>query len=172
MKSLFLLRHAKSPWGESGAADFDRPLNERGETAATRMGREMRRLGLAFDTVVASPARRVVETIASAEQGYDGRLSPLFEPRIYAASAETLLDLIRATPAKVRSLLLVGHNPGIEQLASMLTEANIAPLRESLALRFPTAGLAEIALPIETWTEAGDGGGTLRRFLRPRDIDP
>ena len=171
MKTLTLLRHAKSSWAEAGVADFDRALNERGRAAATRLGQEMRHLGLEFDAVFASPARRVAETVALVEQAYGKRLPIQIKPQIYEASVESLLGLIRTAAATVGSLLVVGHNPGLQQLALALTKAGETTLREGLADNLPTAALVEIRLPIAPWTEAGDAGGTLHRFVRPRDLD-
>lgn len=172
MKTLTLLRHAKSTWDDPVARDFDRPLNKRGRKAAQTVGREMRSLGLAFDQVIASPAVRVIETIADIEEGYGTALAPAYDPRLYLASAATLLDLIRGTGDSAESLLIVGHNPGLEMLALMLTGEAGERLRDELALKYPTATIAEITLPVPNWAEVREGAGTLARFIRPRDLDP
>lgn len=170
MKSLTLLRHAKSTWDDPVARDFDRPLNKRGRRAARTVGREMRDKGLAFDRVLASPAVRVVETIGEVESAY-GRLDPAFDQRIYLASPETLLDIVRSLPDSVDRLLLVGHNPGLEMLALALTRAGGA-LRDEAEIKYPTATLAEIQLPASRWGEVAESSGTLLHFIRPRDLDP
>jgi phosphohistidine phosphatase len=169
MKILTLLRHAKSGWDDPIVRDFDRPLNPRGRRAARTVAQEMRRLGLDFDLVLASPARRVVETIEAVE-GEFGPLPPDYDERLYLASPETLLDVVHETPAEAARLLLVGHNPGLESLALAL--AAPGPLRSEVELKYPTATLAEIALPVEGWDEVCTGAGELRRFIRPRDLDP
>lgn len=172
MKTVTLLRHAKSSWDDAVSRDFDRPLNGRGHRAARTVGREMRALGLAFDHVLASPAERVVETIAGVAEGYGRTLAPLFDKRIYLAAPTTLMDLIQQTPAEAARLLLIGHNPGLEGLALMLTEGDDTPLRDELAMKYPTATLAEISFAVNHWEEVDEGGGTLARFIRPRDLDP
>lgn len=172
MKTLTLLRHAKSTWDDPVARDFDRPLNMRGRKAAHTVGSEMRDLQLVFDRVVASPAARVVETIADIERGFGSALDPAYDQRVYLASAATLLDLIRETGDEAQSLLIVGHNPGLEILALMLTTERTERLRDELALKYPTATVAEISLPVERWADVREGIGTLARFIRPRDLDP
>lgn len=170
MKTLFLLRHAKSTWDDPVARDFDRPLNRRGREAARAVGAEMARLGLAFDHVVASPAVRVKETLAEVEKGYGAALSATFDKRVYLATTDTLLDLIRATGDEAERLLLVGHNPGLESIALELTSGS-GP-RDAVAIKYPTGALAEIELPVDEWYAAAPGTGRLTRFIRPRDLDP
>ncbi|HEX8215258.1 MAG TPA: histidine phosphatase family protein [Allosphingosinicella sp.] len=172
MKTLTLLRHAKSGWDDSVARDFDRPLNPRGRCAARTVGREMRAQGLAFDSVLASPAVRVVETLEEIGSGYGRVLDPRFDQRLYLASTDTLLDLIREADDGVASLLLVGHNPGLELLVLLLTRHGGGELREQAELKYPTATLAELSLPVERWQDVREGAGTLSRFIRPRDLDP
>lgn len=170
MKILTLLRHAKSTWDDPVARDFDRPLNRRGRKAARAIGAEMRRLGLAFDAVIASPATRVNETLAEVEQGYGSSLGAAFDQRIYLATTDTLLDLVRSADDSSSRLLLVGHNPGLESVAIELTSGG--DLRDEVAIKYPTATLAEIELPAERWSETAAGTGRLTRFIRPRDLDP
>lgn len=170
MKTLTLLRHAKSAWDDPVQRDFDRPLNARGRRAAQTIGREMRALGLIFDRVIASSAVRVMETLEDVGEGYGRSLEPSFDKRIYLASTDVLLDLVQAADDGAARLLLVGHNPGLERLALLLTRGE--GLRGELALKYPTATLAEIQLPVERWSEVGEGAGTLSRFIRPRDLDP
>jgi phosphohistidine phosphatase len=170
MKILTLLRHAKSTWDDPVARDFDRPLNERGRRAARTIGREMQAQGLEFDQVIASPAVRVIETLADVEDGYGQPLNPAFDKRIYLASKETLLDIVQSADDRAERLLIVGHNPGLETLAMLLTRGE--GLRAEVAIKYPTATLAEISLPVDHWSEAREGVGTIARFIRPRDLDP
>lgn len=169
MKVLTLLRHAKSGWDDPAERDFDRPLNARGRCAARTVAREMRAQGLGFDAVVASPARRVVETIEEVAAEF-GPIEPRFDERAYLASTGTLLEIVRGAPEAASSLLIVGHNPGLEQLALALAASG--PLRDRLEGKYPTATLAEIELPADRWTEVKAGSGCLTRFIRPRDLDP
>lgn len=172
MKTLTLLRHAKSGWDDPVARDFDRPLNAKGERAAATMGRHARSLDLRFDHVVASPARRVEETLAGFESGYGTSLGAVPDRRIYLASAVTLLDVLRELPARVEHALMIGHNPGLEDLVLMLVpESEDDALRARVEDKFPTASLAVIAFDGD-WPELKMGGGRLVRFVRPRDLDP
>jgi phosphohistidine phosphatase len=170
MKVLTLLRHAKSTWDDPVARDFDRPLNRRGRKAARRVGEEMRRLGLDFELVVASPATRVKETLEEVERGYGRPLGVRYDQRVYLASADTLLEIVHAADDAAERLLVVGHNPGVESTAMALTSG--AGLRDEIAVKYPTGTLAEIALPAARWADVGPGTGRIERFIRPRDLDP
>lgn len=172
MKTLTLLRHAKSSWDDSVPTDFERPLNRRGQMAARVIGREMRTLGLEFDAVRASSARRVVETLHGVAQGYGRDLYPVFDRDIYLASTDVLLDMVRSVDDAADRLLLAGHNPGFERLALLLAHDDGDAARAKIAEKYPTAALAEIALPIDHWRDAAPGIGRLVRFIRPRDLDP
>jgi phosphohistidine phosphatase len=172
LKTLTLLRHAKSGWDDPVARDFDRPLNPKGKRAAVAMGRHLRALGLAFDHVVASPAQRVIETIGEFEGGFGTRLEPAWDRRAYLASPATLLDIIRETPAEAARLLLVGHNPGLEELVLLLVADAADGLRDQVEEKYPTASVAEIAFAMKDWADVAPGTGRLERFIRPRDIDP
>lgn len=170
MKTLTLLRHAKSGWDDPVSRDFDRPLNLRGRKAAQTIGREMRAQRLQFDLVIASPAVRVVETLAEVSDGCGENLSQSYDQRLYLASKDVLLEVISETDDGVESLLLVGHNPGLEKLALYL--AGESEMRRELAMKYPTATIAEIQLATPNWKQVSEGTGTLTRFIRPRDIDP
>lgn len=171
MKTLTLLRHAKSGWDDPVARDFDRPLNPKGQRAAAMVGRHLKALGLAFDHVVASPAVRVSETLDHLRQGYGDDLAPVWDQRIYLASTATLLDVVHDLPAGAEHVLLVGHNPGLEELVLLLVPDGGA-LRDEVAIKFPTATLAEMTFDGEGWDAVRAGGATLTRFVRPRDLDP
>jgi phosphohistidine phosphatase len=171
MKTLTLLRHAKSDWDDAVQRDFDRPLNPRGRRAARTVGREMKRLGLRFDLCIASPAVRVRETLGEVEAAF-GPLSPSFDQRIYLADPDALLELVRAAPEVANSLLLVGHNPGLEMLTLSLAAAGVSPLRGDVEIKYPTATLAELSLPVERWADVTPARAQLIRFIRPRDLDP
>ena len=168
MKTLTLLRHAKSSWGDPSQRDFDRPLNARGEKAARAMGRALARRGVAFDLVLASPAARVVGTIAGLGEG-GCPIEAGYDERIYLASARTLLELVRAADDKHDRLLIVGHNPGMEQLALLLARGGA--LREQVAAKYPTGALAEISFDAPRWRDVEEATGTLERFIRPRDLE-
>lgn len=172
MKTLTLLRHAKSGWDDPVSRDYDRPLNAKGKRAAAMVGRHMRSLNLEFDHVVASPAVRVVETLDEIVAGYGRTLAPEWDRRVYLASAVTLLDVVRELPDAVDHVLLVGHNPGLEDLVLMMVPDGADALREAVEDKYPTASLAEMTLDIAAWSEAASGGAVFTRFVRPRDLDP
>lgn len=172
MKTLTLLRHAKSGWDDPVARDFDRPLNGKGRRAAAMMGRHMRGLGLAFDHVVASPAVRVVETLQEIEAGYGSALAPAWDRRLYLASAATLLDAIQELPGAASEVLLVGHNPGLEDLVLLLVpDAEGDALRDSVELKYPTATIARMTFDVADWAGVQADGAKLEAFVRPRDLD-
>ena len=171
MKSLTLLRHAKSGWDDPALRDFDRPLNPRGRRAARTVGAEMKARGLGFDLVLASPARRVTETLDEVAAGY-GALAPEYDERLYLASAAILLEFVRKAPDSAARLLLVGHNPGLEELALGLTASDDGGLRSEVEVKYPTGTVAEIRLPVERWADVRAGAGRIVRFIRPRDLDP
>ena len=172
MKTLTLLRHAKSSWDDTVPRDFDRPLNAKGARAARTVGRHMRSEKIGFDQVIASPAVRVIQTLDGVWDGYGATLTPGWDRRIYLASAATLLDLVRETRDTVDRLLLVGHNPGMEDLVLMLVpDRPDDRLRDDVEEKFPTASLAEMAFEVDHWRDLVANGATLTRFVRPRDLD-
>lgn len=173
MKTLTLLRHAKSGYDDPAQRDFDRALNAKGQRAAAVMGRQAKALGVAFDAVAASPATRVVQTLEHFQIGFGSKAAPDWDRRIYLASAATLLDLVQDLPDTHGRVLLAGHNPGLEDLVLLLVpDAGNDPLRDQVELKFPTASVAELTFPVERWEEVAPGTGTLARFIRPRDVDP
>ena len=170
MKTLTLLRHAKSGWDDLVSRDFDRPLNPKGQRAAAMMGRHLRGLNLSFNHVVASPAQRVVETLDHVARGYGGMPLPMWDQRLYLASAASLLDVIHDLPADRDQVLLAGHNPGLEELILSLVPQGSA-LRDEVAIKFPTASLAQLQFAGE-WKAVCRGEAELAFFVRPRDLDP
>ena len=166
-KTLLVLRHAKSDRGNNALRDHDRPLAPRGETDAPRMGIALATLDLLPDRVLTSTAVRARETtrLVAATRGYDGEI--IEEPDIYAASVDTLLDVLRECDEEA-TVLLVGHNPGLEELIGLLT----AGTRAEPMVRLPTAGLACVALDIEQWSQLRPECGLLQWFLTPRIVYP
>lgn len=171
-KTLFLLRHAKSGWDDPVARDFDRPLNKKGEKAAHIMGEWMASNGITFEHVIASPAVRVIDTLDCLWAGYGRKIEPTWERRIYLASSATLLDVVRECSDDHDSLLMVGHNPGMEDVIfDLVPDDGSSPLREEVEIKFPTATFAQIELPLSHWTDVGKPVGHLKRLVRPRDLD-
>ena len=169
MKTLYLLRHAKSDWGDSSLRDFDRPLNERGWKAAKAVGREMRERDLTPDLVLVSPAVRTKETLARAEEGFGAKFMAIEERQIYMAETETLVELVRGAPSHADRLMIVGHNPGMHELVIVLA-AGPQELRDEVAHKFPTAALSEISFDVDAWADVKPGTGVLRSFVKPRDL--
>ncbi len=169
MKRLALLRHAKSSWADADTDDFNRPLNDRGWKTARRMGRELEDRKFHFDLVLASPAARVRETIDGLTERLELNVEIRFEPRLYLASVETLLGIVAEIPETIHLPLLVGHNPGLQQLALELTKEEKGR-RARVAEKFPTAALALIELPADRWSAIKRGSGEIAELIVPKDL--
>jgi phosphohistidine phosphatase len=168
MRRLMLLRHAKSA-RPPGVADIDRPLAPRGRDAAARMGAYLRDEALVPDVALVSSSRRTRETwdlVAPALDGVEAR----FEPRIYEAPEARLLAVLREVEPEVRTLLMIGHNPGFEDLAARLVGGGDRSASERLSEKFPTAALAVIDFEADSWAEVAAGAGRLERFVTPKSL--
>ncbi|MEJ0015470.1 MAG: histidine phosphatase family protein [Acetobacteraceae bacterium] len=169
MHQLLLLRHAKSSWDDTKLADRDRPLNKRGRRTAGLMRSAMQDLGLAPDLILASPAVRTQETLAALEPWEDTPLVELVDS-LYLASVPQLLAVLREVNETVRSVLVIGHNPGMHELAVLLAGAYATgEAAQRLAGGFPTAALAEFSVASQ-WQNLDATGSRLVRFLVPRDL--
>ncbi len=178
MKSLTLLRHAKSGWDVPVARDFDRPINARGRRAATLVGQHWASLGAPLDGLVASPAVRVNQTLdlflpaAGIET-----MARHHDQRLYLASAATILNVVRETDDAHRHMLLAGHNPGLEDLVLMLVpaatdDAEQDERRALIAEKLPTATLVRLEVDVRHWCDVdGETEARLTHVLRPRDLD-
>ncbi|HEY8562255.1 MAG TPA: histidine phosphatase family protein [Pyrinomonadaceae bacterium] len=160
MKTLFVLRHAKSSWDNPDWADFERPLNARGLDAARFIGSLIYERGLAPQVIVSSPAKRAKQTAVLVKEIGEMRKPVVFDERIYEASPLTLFNLIREFDEKYESAMIVGHNPGFENLVRVLTGEPTA---------MPTAALAAITLDIENWSALESGAGKLEFLIRPKE---
>ena len=173
MKRLGLFRHAKSDIQARGTRDFDRPLNDRGRKGATLMGDFIRRQPQRWDKVIASPAVRTVETIEIAAGARAGRFPIAWDERIYLASAATLRELLREADDALDAVMLVGHNPGLEDLIlDLVPDDGSSPLRDLVEQKFPTAAFAVLELPIARWRELAAGPARLLHLTCPRDLEP
>jgi phosphohistidine phosphatase SixA len=162
VKTLLVLRHAKSSWDNPNLADIDRPLNKRGKRDAPKMGQLLRKEDLLPDIIIGSTARRVRETVEYViqESGFGEDVS--WNETLYAAGPEAYIEALQDLPDIYNSVMVVGHNPGLEELVAMLTDG-----WESL----PTAALAQINLKIESWSELGyDPLGKLVNVWRPKEL--
>lgn len=163
---LLILRHAKSDWTRDGD-DFDRPLNARGRRDAPRMGAWLAAQDLIPDRVLSSPARRARQTVeAVAETLSIPAGDILWDERLYLAQLPLLLDILAATPAEIRRLLLVGHNPGLEDLLVHLAGGSLPQNPDTKLL--PTASVAHLRL--RGWRQLPKDAAELVQRMRPRDL--
>ncbi len=161
MKTLLLMRHAKSSWKKKDLPDIERPLSPRGEKDAPAMGRLLRKKNLVPDLIVTSPAVRAQQTAEAVakKSHYEKEISCV--DKLYMAEAPEIIGALTGLPDEVNSVLLIGHNPGLEYTLQLLTGKI-----ESL----PTATITKISLPIEHWSDLnGDTRGELEKVWRPKD---
>lgn len=161
MKTLYLMRHAKSSWADVNLADFDRPLNDRGLEAAPFVGEFIAENKFTPDALLTSPARRAEQTARLVKEAAAIPASIKFDERIYEASPQALNQVITELNDDVDSAMLVGHNPGIEGFIRFLTGES-EPM--------PTASLAVIDLNVDKWSEVSSAKGTLRQIVRPKEL--
>ena len=158
MKTLHLLRHAKSDWSHPGQDDHDRTLNQRGKRARNLVAKHV--AGWNVDLVVCSTARRARETAEPVIEALGCAVR--YDAALYAATAERLLTVVCALPDEHDSVLLVGHNPSMEELAEMLSGESV---------EYPTAALGTLALGVEHWSDVAPGCGTVTAFTTPKELD-
>lgn len=171
MRKLWLLRHAKSSWDDPALSDFDRPLNGRGRKAARAMGAHLAKAGIRPDLVLVSAALRTRATWDIVSTRLVG-IEAAVEPRLYEAGRAELLERLHEVDDRHRSVMLVGHNPGMERLAQHLVGGRgDAHALGRLTEKFPTCALAEIDLPVPGWAEVTAECGSLAGFLRPADLE-
>ncbi|HEY8187740.1 MAG TPA: histidine phosphatase family protein [Pyrinomonadaceae bacterium] len=161
MKTLFLLRHAKSSGKDETLLDVERPLNGRGRRASLALGGFFKREKIIPDLVLSSSATRARETTGILMDASKLKTDLRFDERIYEAGARRLLEVIRQIERSKKTVLLVGHNPGLEELLTMLTGA-VEPL--------PTGALSKVALSSSQWADLDDKGATLEWIVRPRQL--
>jgi len=162
MKTLLLLRHAKSSWDDANLLDHDRPLNKRGQRDAPRMGEVLREENLLPDLVLSSDALRASQTIELVMEASDYQSEIRFSRDLYAAGPLACLEALAGIEDDYSCVMLVGHNPGLEELLALLCGQN-----ESL----PTAALAQLRLPIEQWSDLKNKTrGELVEIWRPKEI--
>jgi phosphohistidine phosphatase len=169
MRRLMLLRHAKSDWPPA-VADQERPLAARGRAEAPALGGFMRRERLRPDLALVSPAKRTRETWTLVAAAFHKPPPHKTDPRLYMATAEGLLDLARAVDDRAETLLMLGHNPGLEEFAHMLIGRGSKDMRKRLAEKFPTAALAVIEFAADDWAGLLPREGKLVHFVTPRSL--
>ncbi|HEX8495261.1 MAG TPA: histidine phosphatase family protein [Pyrinomonadaceae bacterium] len=161
MKTLFLLRHAKSSWKDASLPDFERPLNKRGRQAAPLIGKFMRKQKVRPNLILCSPAERARQTIALVGEAANFKAELRYDERIYEANIARLLSVISQIDEDAGRVLIVGHNPGLEELLEFLTGE---------VRHMPTAALAHITLNIERWADASEQSGELAQLVRPKEL--
>jgi phosphohistidine phosphatase len=167
MRRLFLLRHAKSSWDDPDLDDHDRPLAPRGRRAAKAIAAHLRGEGIVPDLVLSSSALRTRQTLERIEAAFGDDVQVAVEDELYAASADELLDRVRAVADESESLMLIGHNPGLEQLA--LTLAGSGDDLPALRRKYPTAALATLTFD-GRWADLAPGGAELTGFVTPKQL--
>jgi len=164
VKRLVLVRHAKSSWVDPDLDDHDRPLNGRGRRAAVLVGRHLREVGLVPDLVLCSSATRARATLDRFE--FPSETDVSIEDTLYGAGADGLAERLRAVPDEVGSVLMLGHNPGTEDLAAFLVDDH-----RVVPEKYPTAAVANLRLSIGTWDALAQGVGRLDGFVTPRALE-
>lgn len=164
MKTLYLLRHAKSSWEYPGLSDMERPLNKRGKTDAPRMGHWLKEQKVVPDRIISSPSVRTLATISKLihEIGLNGELIET-ENSLYHANSASMLSLIRSYPSVVKSLMLVGHNPGLTELANLLCPAEAVN-------NIPTCGVYALRFHAAAWAEADAKNAEFLFFQVPKNL--
>ena len=158
---LYLLRHAKSSWKDDSLKDFDRPLKERGRNAAEHMGKRLASEKLQDAVLICSPAARTRETAQIVLKHSRLRMDQRFDERIYEASLRDLVQVVAAIPDDRQIAMMIGHNPGFEELLAFLTGE---------ARRMPTCALAKIKLEAASWKDVRAGEGSLAMFVTPKGV--
>ena len=171
MRRLLLLRHAKAERLQSGGRDHDRILSKRGHDDATAVGAYLVRHKLIPGQALVSTSARTRETWALLAKAFT-KVPPVeFEGSIYEAAPEAILKAIRATEPAAKTLLVVGHNPGMQQLASVLIASGDIEARQRLLEEFPTAAFAMITFATDRWEGLHANGGRLEHFVTPRTLE-
>jgi phosphohistidine phosphatase len=168
MRTLYLLRHAKSSWADPTLPDFERPLAPRGRRAAKRIARHLRRTGIQPELVLCSPAARARETLELIEPALGDSSTVELDDELYAASGDALLQRIRAVDDAVALVMLIGHNPGLQELALLLASGGDELQR--IEAKFPTAALATLTFATSAWSRLTPAGGALAAYVVPKQL--
>ncbi|WP_020177942.1 histidine phosphatase family protein [Methylopila sp. M107] len=170
MRRLILFRHAKSDWSSEGVEDKDRPLNGRGRRVAGPMGAWLVGRGYRPDIVLCSTAKRARSTWELARVALTPAPKAQYDDELYMASASILLDKVKGVPAETQSVMIVGHNPGLEDFVKLVAPRGDPEARRALAEKFPTAAIAVVDFPFDDWSLAKAGAGALDRFVTPKAL--
>lgn len=176
MKRLILLRHAKSSWDDSNLPDAARPLSKRGERSAPQIGQLMAREGYFPDRVLCSTAKRATQTMKCIVPAFNREIEPVVLDELYMATPREILTTIVEHGGHAGCILVIGHNPGLGDLAAWMLNDGSSKAVAKLKEKFPTAAFAVIDLPIDDWRDLDDTAidnwsGRLIRFATPRDLE-
>jgi phosphohistidine phosphatase len=171
MKTLVLMRHAKSAWDNADLPDTDRPLSPRGQKAAPLMAERLRKAGYRPDIVLCSTAKRARETMDLMAEALPKKAKIQQLKELYMAVPREMLNAVAKMPDSAETVMLIGHNPGMGSLAAWLAGDGDSELLRKVRRKFPTAAIAVVTFDVAHWSEVSGEGGTLTAFLRPRDAD-
>lgn len=172
MRELLLFRHAKALRDLPEARDHERDLAPRGERAARQMGELLVEHGVVPDLILCSTARRTVRTVELAAKAWASQPSVRFLKPLYLAAPSRLLETVQRQSASVGRLMVVGHNPGLQQLAlGLVAKDDAVAASGRLAQKFPTAALALVAFDVEDWGSVQPASGRLVALWKPRDLE-
>ena len=171
LRRLYLLRHAKSSWSDPSLDDHARPLAPRGEEALSRLRRHLarRQEDGAPELVLCSSARRTTMTLEGIAAALPARTETRIEDELYAASSGRLLERLRQVADALSAVMVIGHNPGLEDLALLLVTRTDDPVSGRMAAKFPTGALAILTFS-GSWVDLAPGTGTLESFVVPREL--
>ncbi len=168
VRTVILLRHGKSSWSDRTLADLDRPLTPRGKRASKRIAKYMRRNRIRPALILCSTSLRTRQTLEAIEPSLDQGCSVELVPELYAASERELLERLQAVPGSASSVMLIGHNPSLQQLALLLASQGTDLTK--LGEKFPTGALATLAVDSESWVALKPGDAELVDYVVPRDL--
>ena len=170
MRRLLLFRHSTAERAEPGESDHGRPLSAEGRSDAAAMGAYLASHSFGFDRALVSTSLRTRETWRQLAAALRAAPEPIFDERIYNAGAQTLLTVVKQQPDQAAALLLIAHNPGLHEFATMLVASGDIDTREQLRENFPTSGLAIIDFALDSWAKLHARSGRLERFVSPKSI--
>ena len=168
MHALYLLRHAKSSWADPAIPDQERPLAPRGQRDGKRIAKHLARLGIQAELVLCSTAERTRQTLELVRPALGTTGNTRLEAELYAASSDELLERIRGVAEEVASVMLIGHNPGLQDLALVLASGGVG--LERLQAKFPTAALATLTFANTSWSQLWHGDAVLAAFVAPKQL--
>ena len=170
MKTIFLLRHAKSSWQNHNLDDFDRPLSDRGIKACKKIGKYLKKKNISPDIVYCSTAVRAKQTWELVNRIVEKKENVLFKKNLYMSDLSNFIEIIKKTKKKFKSLMIVSHNPGIEYLALELSKDKNNEVYKKIYNKYPTGALVIIKYNIDKWNKVDLKKGSLYKFIKPKEL--